>query len=188
MTDRDPVYDAMKAVAKDKFNADRARFMRDAEQRDDGLWNKHTDHHWSRYVWGDRLDYWPSRKKFQFRGVVRRGDVYAFIEGLGAPGDLDPLAGTGRHVADSFCTTARIGAYWAMCVRSTDKAVVEQVRQAAEAAGVPSRCYRVGEREELYGEVVHLRALLARAGEFLGSTASTPECVALREEIAREMT
>ena len=30
-------------------------------------------------VAGHRLDFWPSRKKFQYRGKVRRGDVFKFI-------------------------------------------------------------------------------------------------------------
>ena len=79
MSDRDPIWDALKAHSKEKFNADRAAFMAQATANDDGKWTKHTEHHWSRHVSGDRLDYWPSRKKFQFRGRVQRGDVLAFI-------------------------------------------------------------------------------------------------------------
>lgn len=78
-TDRDPIWDAMKQHGKAKFDADRARFMEAAVVSDDGGWKKHTEHHWSRTVAGERLDYWPSRKKFQFKGVVRRGDVTKFI-------------------------------------------------------------------------------------------------------------
>ena len=73
---RDPIWDALKAHSKEKFDADRARFMLDAIALDDGGWHKHTQHHWSRMVNGERLDYWPSRKKYQWRGKVRRGDVY----------------------------------------------------------------------------------------------------------------
>ena len=77
---RDEIYDAMKDHFKAKFDADRARFLTDAQARDDGGWTKHTEYHWSRKVRGIRLDYWPSRKKFQFAGgKVRRGDVYAAI-------------------------------------------------------------------------------------------------------------
>lgn len=77
--ERDPIYDAMKEFSKDKFDADRARFMADAIAADDGGWTKHTPHHWSRMIDGQRLDYWPSRKKYQFRGKVRRGDVRKVI-------------------------------------------------------------------------------------------------------------
>lgn len=80
MSDRDQIYDAMKDRAKSKFDADRARFLDDANANNDGGWTIHTDYHWSRIVNGCRLDYWPSRKKFQFKGKVQRGDVLAFIK------------------------------------------------------------------------------------------------------------
>jgi hypothetical protein len=76
---RDPIYDDLKSHFKEKFDADRERFMADAIAADDGGWTKHTPHHWSRAVAGKRLDYWPSRKKFQYANRVRRGDVMAFI-------------------------------------------------------------------------------------------------------------
>lgn len=78
---RDPIYDAIKAISKEKFDADRARFLAAAKSEDDGGWTKHTDYHWSRTVAGQRLNYWPSRKKFQFgNNKPRRGDVMAFIK------------------------------------------------------------------------------------------------------------
>lgn len=79
MTDRDPIWDAMKEHSKGKFDADRARFLEQAQATDDGGWTKHTEYHWSRTVAGHRLDYWPSRKKWQYQGQVRRGDVQKFI-------------------------------------------------------------------------------------------------------------
>ncbi len=78
---RDEIYDFMKQRSKQKFDNDRKLFMSQAEQNDDGGWTKHTQFHWSRMVAGHKLDYWPSRKKFQYRGKVRRGDVYQFIRG-----------------------------------------------------------------------------------------------------------
>lgn len=78
---RDEIYDAMKQHSKEKFDGDRKRFMAEAVSQDDGQWTKHTEFHWSRIVAGHKLDYWPSRKKFQYRGKVRRGDVYQFIRG-----------------------------------------------------------------------------------------------------------
>lgn len=77
---RDPIWDALKEHSKSKFDADRARFLNQAVQHDDGGWTKHTPYHWSRTVCGDRLDFWPSRKKFQFRGRVQRGDVMKIIK------------------------------------------------------------------------------------------------------------
>lgn len=69
----------MKAASKSKFDADRKRFLVDAVTSDDGRWLKHTEYHWSRDVAGKRLDYWPSRKKYQYNGHIRRGDVMKFI-------------------------------------------------------------------------------------------------------------
>lgn len=77
---RDPVWDAMKKYSKDKFDSDRKRFLADAVSSDDGGWTKHTEYHWSRMVAGSKLDYWPSRKKWQWRGKVQRGDVASFIK------------------------------------------------------------------------------------------------------------
>ncbi len=77
--DRDPLWDALKAHSKEKFNTSRQQALTEAQQEDDGQWTKHTEFHWSRDVQGKRLDYWPSRKKFQYDGNVQRGDVMAFI-------------------------------------------------------------------------------------------------------------
>lgn len=78
---RDEFWDALKQHKKEKFDADRQGFLHDAQQADDGGWTKHTDYHWSRMVDGKRLDYWPSRKKFQYDGKVQRGDVMRIILG-----------------------------------------------------------------------------------------------------------
>ena len=79
MTDRDPIWDALKQHKKAKFDADRKQFLTQANQQDDGGWTKHTEFHWSRIVGGDRLDYWPSRKKYQYRGKIMRGDVMKVV-------------------------------------------------------------------------------------------------------------
>lgn len=79
MSDRDPIWDFMKQRSKDKFDKDRNHFLSEAHLSDDGGWTKHTEYHWSRYIGDKRLDYWPSRKKFQYDGQVIRGDVYKFI-------------------------------------------------------------------------------------------------------------
>lgn len=76
---RDPIWDAMKDHSKAKFDSDRASFMAQAKQRDDGGWTKHTEYHWSRMVDGQRLDYWPSRKKYRWKGKVVRGDVMRVV-------------------------------------------------------------------------------------------------------------
>jgi len=76
---RDPIWDDLKQHSKEKFDSDRKRFMEQAIENDDGGWTKHTEFHWSRQVAGKKLDYWPSRKKWQYEGKVKRGDVLAFI-------------------------------------------------------------------------------------------------------------
>ena len=81
---RDDLWDAIKQHKKEKFNADRDAFLREAVRDDDGGWTKHTNFHWSRIINGERLDYWPSRKKFQWRGVVRRGDVMKIVRAAAA--------------------------------------------------------------------------------------------------------
>lgn len=78
---RDEIWDVLKQNSKEKFDQDRKRFMQEATERDDGGWTKHTEFHWSRTVAGSKLDYWPSRKKWQYKGKVKRGDVYAFMKG-----------------------------------------------------------------------------------------------------------
>jgi hypothetical protein len=73
MSDDDGFWKALKDHKKEKFDSDRKRFLDQAIKDDDGLWTKHTQWHWSRMINGERLDYWPSRKKFQFKGKIMRG-------------------------------------------------------------------------------------------------------------------
>lgn len=79
MTEETTIWQDLKACKKEKFDADRARFLADAQAADDGGWTKHTQWHWSRMLNGERLDYWPSRKKYQYRGEVKRGDVMRIV-------------------------------------------------------------------------------------------------------------
>ena len=56
------------------------RRARNMAAADDTGWHKHTDYHWSRVVAGKKLNYWPSRNKFQYDGGrVMVGDVAGFI-------------------------------------------------------------------------------------------------------------
>lgn len=80
MTEETTIWQDLRACKKEKFDADRARFLADAQAADDGGWTKHTQWHWSRMVNGERLDYWPSRKKYQYRGKVKRGDVMKIVK------------------------------------------------------------------------------------------------------------
>lgn len=56
-----------------------ARMVRRAIFDDTG-WTKHTDAHYSRSLLGDRLDYWPGRLKWRWRGKTQVGDVDQFIQ------------------------------------------------------------------------------------------------------------
>jgi hypothetical protein len=80
--ERDPIWDALKSHSKEKFDSDRAGFMAQAIAEDDGNWTKHTAYHWSRFAGGQRVDYWPSRKKFLIANKVMRGDVMAHVRKL----------------------------------------------------------------------------------------------------------
>lgn len=80
MKERDPFWDVLKAHKKEKFDHDRETFLAKAKEQDDGGWIKHTEYHWARFVNGERLDYWPSRSKFQYKGAVQRGNVLNFIK------------------------------------------------------------------------------------------------------------
>ena len=73
MGDDDGFWKSLSEHKKEKFDADRKRFLEQAIATDDGNWTKHTQWHWSRIIDGKRLDYWPSRKKFQWQGKVMRG-------------------------------------------------------------------------------------------------------------------
>lgn len=66
------------------FNA-----MRDArkERREHNLekanpegWTQHTEYHWSKILNGKRLNYWPSRNKFQYEGKIMQGGIDGFIK------------------------------------------------------------------------------------------------------------
>ncbi len=46
-------------------------------------WTIHTKYHWSRIIKGKQLNYWPSKNKFQYDGIVMRGDVLEFIKTIG---------------------------------------------------------------------------------------------------------
>lgn len=43
-------------------------------------WQKFTEYHWCTYIDKDRLDYWPSTRKFKFKNRIRVGDPEVFIE------------------------------------------------------------------------------------------------------------
>ena len=58
----------------------KGRKKRNLESASKEGWHIHTEYHWSRSLAGKRLDYWPSRNKFQYDGKVHTGDVIGFIK------------------------------------------------------------------------------------------------------------
>jgi len=67
----------------DLFNAlkehNKERKRKNLESANSEGWNKHTAYHWSRTLNDKRLDYWPSRNKFQYENRMMYGDVDGFI-------------------------------------------------------------------------------------------------------------
>lgn len=64
---------------RDFREQDKERKARNLAKADPTGWTQHTELHWSRTLNGKRLDYWPSRNKFQYEGRVMTGDVDGFI-------------------------------------------------------------------------------------------------------------
>ena len=59
--------------------ADKIRKAKNLAKASPSGWKEHTQYHWSRTLNGQRLDYWPSRNKFQYMGKIMCGDVEGFI-------------------------------------------------------------------------------------------------------------
>lgn len=79
MGDMGEIFNAMKRQDKER----RERNLSNANV--DGF-VRHTAHHYSRDLNGDRLDYWPSRNRFRWRGKTHTGDVHGFIRNRTADG------------------------------------------------------------------------------------------------------
>lgn len=45
-----------------------------------GRWIQYTAYHYGTTLLGHRLDFWPSKNKWQWRGRIHTGDVFKFIE------------------------------------------------------------------------------------------------------------
>lgn len=77
MGDMREVFDAMREHDRER----KARNLKESLEKvySMGDWTVHTEYHWSRQLNGKRLDYWPSRNKFQYEGKVHCGDVVGFI-------------------------------------------------------------------------------------------------------------
>ena len=99
-------------IFREHHKHDKARKKRNltantAAMLSDGRWEQHTDVHWSTTLLGDRLDFWPSRNKFQWRGKVRVGDVFGFIKNREKDTPDDQL---GEDVAERMKSQPQKGA------------------------------------------------------------------------------
>lgn len=50
-----------------------ARRAKRLDKTSDFGWSKHTDHHWYRFIDGEKLHYWPAANKWLFKGKYYRG-------------------------------------------------------------------------------------------------------------------
>lgn len=73
MGDMGEIYNAMK-------KRDKERKKRNLAAANPKGWTKHTEYHWSQDLNGSRLDYWPSKNKFRYKGKIMHGDVEGFIK------------------------------------------------------------------------------------------------------------
>ena len=73
MGDMGEVFNAMREANKERRERNLNKF-------DPTGWNKHTEYHFSRQLNGKKIDYWPSRNRFQYDGRVMTGDVVGFIK------------------------------------------------------------------------------------------------------------
>ena len=48
--------------------------------KDREAWTVHNAFHWSREIDGKRLDYWPSKRKWQFDGRISKGSITGFLK------------------------------------------------------------------------------------------------------------
>lgn len=69
----------MAEIFNDMRAADKERRHRNLASADATGWTVHCDTHWSRDLAGHRLDYWPSRHRFRWKGRTYTGDVNGFI-------------------------------------------------------------------------------------------------------------
>jgi len=70
----------MKELFNEKRKLDKNSRDKNMEEANPIGWTIHTFWHWSKMLNGNKLDYWPSKKKFMYRGKVKTGDVLEFIK------------------------------------------------------------------------------------------------------------
>lgn len=76
-----------KCIFKLNRKIDKQSRQQNLEEADPNGWKIHTFWHWSKILNGHKLDYWPSKKKYMYRGKVKTGDVLEFIKRNTKPDD-----------------------------------------------------------------------------------------------------
>lgn len=76
--------EAYRVLRDQERQARQERLERNARQYNKANWRVHTDHHWSRFVDGKILDFWPSRDKWQYdKKQVRVGGLPEWLQKRG---------------------------------------------------------------------------------------------------------
>ena len=82
-SERDDEWGALKQMRKDA-QENRSQLRTEWEQKfKDGQlegWTRFSETHYRFDLKGHPLDYWPGKKKWQYRGKIKRGDVLSFIK------------------------------------------------------------------------------------------------------------
>jgi hypothetical protein len=47
------------------------------------VWKVHTEFHWSVWIDGKQLNYWPTKSKWRYKDRTQTGDVEEFIRSIG---------------------------------------------------------------------------------------------------------
>lgn len=43
-------------------------------------WTEHEPWHWTAMLNGERIDYWPTKKKWRYEGEIQTGDIVKFVK------------------------------------------------------------------------------------------------------------
>lgn len=77
--------DDFRALEEMRKEERRERARRNGEIFDQANWIIHVDYHWGRWIDGEKLDFWPSKDKWMYRGKVRVGGLEDFLQAMNEP-------------------------------------------------------------------------------------------------------
>lgn len=81
-SDWQPLAKAARELIREKDSTPKPknkRVLRNMAAANPAGWTQHTPYHWSRYIDGKKLDYWPSKRKWMFNGKVEVGNIDEFM-------------------------------------------------------------------------------------------------------------